>query len=320
MKSVFLHFKSSIPFELKINGESLGLVDNVNRRSIDIVDNSSILYVTYMPVSRECSYVPYTYIIDNSNELRVSNNNVEIIPYDGYHYDIIMSPILIENYNNEKVTYSNNIDKYGISIVSHSHSSTIVVLLDNKIIHSKNISNITNAYSDIKYNHLVIEGECRDKIYLLVIETKSNTILIDSLVDSIKENDHIMRAFVDTKDTLGHGIIHNINLKNSTIEDSLVYVDNKPKSVKQDSIIPLAFLECIKINNFKIAKTYLCDTMQNVSDSHFTEYFGKIDSIHYNTHCFKENVENYLIKTANIYKSYNFILNQGKIQDIEQVF
>ena len=127
-------------------------------------------------------------------------------------------------------------------------------------------------------------------------------------------------AFVNTKDTLGHGIIHNINLKNSTIEDSLVYVDNKPKSVKQNSIIPLAFLECIKINNFKIAKTYLCDTMQNVSDSHFTEYFGKIDSIHYNTHCFKENVENYLIKTANIYKSYNFILNQGKIQDIEQVF
>mgnify|MGYP003501102047 CR=1 FL=1 len=73
MKSVFLHFKSSNPCELKINGETLGFIDNINKHSIDILLNTAKLYITYIPVSSEQILIPYTFHVENSDTIKVNN-------------------------------------------------------------------------------------------------------------------------------------------------------------------------------------------------------------------------------------------------------
>ena len=321
MKNAFLHFKSNVPFELKINGECLNTVDNKSIDRIDILTSLQYLYITYTPISIDETYFPYTFILNNLDTITTLIDSVNIIPFSDNHYDIILNPITIDNPLNSTISYSKKLDQYIINIISNKTYSYLSILDNNCIIYNKQITKIENTYAKIENNKLLLEGESHNRIYFCLIDLSTKCAIFEKIVDSIKETKDSIKLLEKQNDLVGQGIIYSIDLKTNTVSNNVVYVNNNmPSSIKQTPLIPMAFLETIKCANFTQAKAYLDSSLQNVTNSHFTEYFNNFDSIYYNPYISTNTKVNYVIKNQNTYKSYNFILNNDKIKDIEQVF
>ena len=320
MNNVFLHFKSSVPHQLIINGNNLNLVNNIDKHSTDILLSNRILYVTYIPVSDNITHLPLSFYIKNNESLISSSKYVTIVPFGENHYEVHIKPFCYENYDNQVVLHSNSFDKYIINIINSDNFSNITINKESKLIYTKKTSLLSNAYSKLINNLVLIEGEENSKIFICVLDEEGN-IIFEKEVDSISEESNTLKILKKVDDLVAHGIIYTLNLKTKDITTNLVYTyNNEPKDIKQDTLIPLAFLECIKIINLKQSKTYLIESLQNVTNSHFTEYFGNIEKIYFNPYILSQKYVNYVIFDGTNYKSYNFIVENFKIKDIEQVF
>ncbi|MBO7219285.1 MAG: hypothetical protein J6V40_04860, partial [Clostridia bacterium] len=247
MKNAFLHFKSIVPFELTINGNYLGLIDNILSTHIDILPTKENIYVTYSPLSIDKTYIPYTFNIKNINDLICENNEVKIIPYSNNHYEILMSPIDINNTLSLNPTYSKTLDKHTIHILTSNSTSYIVILEDNCIAFKTEIPKSTNCYCNITSNHLIIECELINRLYLCIYDISKKYVLFNKTVDSIKENKDSLKVLEKLDDLLGQGIIYNIDLKNDAIAKNVVFVNNNtPNEIKHPYLLPWALLETIK--------------------------------------------------------------------------
>ena len=321
MKNVFLHFKSVVPFELTINGNYVGLIDNVLTTHIDILTTKENLYVTYLPISLDKTYVPYTFNIKNIGEPICENNQIKIIPYSNNHYEIVMSPVDINNPITLKTIYSKTIDQYTIHILDSCDTSYIYILENNCPIFKTQIPKCVNCYCNINKNYIIIECELVNRLHLCIYNLSTKSALIDKTVDSIKENKDTFKVLEKLNDILGQGIIYNIDLKNNDISKNVVFTNNNtPNEIKHSCLIPYAFLETIKQNNFATTKTLLDESLQNVTNNHFTEYFKEFENIYFNPYITSSLKINYVLEYKDGFSSYNFILKDGKIKDIEQVF
>ena len=120
----------------------------------------------------------------------------------------------------------------------------------------------------------------------------------------------------DVKDIANHVIYQTFEINNDEIitkKDSLKYNLQEPVIVTNPSIIPIAFLEAVKIEDFDLARRYLDNDLAKVtSDEHLKNYFKNIIKI------IPFNNGLIGVMTQDDFKLFNFEIKNAKIVEINE--
>jgi hypothetical protein len=317
MNKKFLHFISKNPCMLNINGEHIGIIDNITSFEIDIIVNTSHIFVTNNPINNDNNQLPNTYKLDTINTPYSENKYVSVIPFPNNHYDILMLPFCYYQVNDSKIILNENIGKYFISIAS-DNLSRITIFSGSNIIFNINTPQLTSAKAEIKKDILIINGIIdNDTYYLLIIDTKDFSIIYNDHSHSIENADDYIQTLKKLNTLFHQGVVHKINIENKNIEKYHVY-EKHNNSPLPYPLIPKAFLQSIMIGDEKTAKLLLGKDLQSSTLTQLQNYFGQIQSIFLNRHEISNKL-NYTIYNS-IYKNYNFELQDNKIVDIEEIF
>lgn len=321
MNENFLHFKSETPCLISINGENVGIIDNINTFEIDILSKCNNMYITYLPTSDNSTQIQYTFNLNTYSTPYTNNNNVTIVPFPNNHFDIIMSPIKILSVNiNTKTLLNKKIDDFFVNIIT-DHQTDICIYSEMSIVYKNRIPKIQNCKIEKIKDNLVITGYIDVYLYyLLIIETKSFTEKFSDFSHSIENTDGIVQSFKRLNNIERSAQVTKFDLNNNNEETFFVYEFDRPKYPSHELLIPKAFLEAIKIKDTNYMLTLLSNKYHSTDLNKFGQFFGQYEHIYLNTHEYKQNNINYSIKSRGKFKNYNFIINNGKIEEIEEIF
>lgn len=317
MKDYFIHFVSPVPYSLNINGEYVDLVDNISKFSIDIiVSGSQTLYFSYLPYDEKNIFLPYTQALQIKNDCIASESeNIEIVPYKNNHFDIILKPIKYLEKADSEIIYEESFGKINL-LISNDETSHIYLYDNGKIVLNKTIDILKNVEVEKINNNLVIKGYFENQNYfLLVINLDNYDIVIEETCDSIEKANNKLKLIKSVKDLACHGKVSTLDLDTNKVEEYNVYLNPEPTITNNRYLIPLAFLESLKIKNYTLAKSYLSPTMQNAEIDQFNEFFGEIKNIYFDRHNYQNKNVFYTVFSKK-YVSYEFILKNNKIEEI----
>lgn len=318
MKENFLHFLSPVPCLVSINSEEIGNIDNEYNMELDIITKTENIYVSYTPISQKHNAMPYTFQLKTSDKISTDNEYISVIPYPENNFDIIMRPFYYYQINESRAILNETVDKYFVSIIT-DNISRITIFSGNTIIFNLNTPKLIEAKAEMKKNILTITGIIDDNTYyLLLINSQDLTIIYNDICHSIDMSDTEIQCYRRLSDLSSHAKVFKINLTDKNQDNYYVY-DEDNKTINSHQLIPQAFLECIQINDEMKAKSYLSNNLINTNLQQFKNYFGNINQIYLNRHNVKPGKLNYTIFTDR-YKNYNFLLDNNKILDIEELF
>lgn len=310
---------SKVPCFFSINGKYLGDIDNKNTFEIDIIQKCEKILIDYHPTSESEKYIPYSSIIQSTNNLSCSNNNVKIIPFPDNHYDLYFSPFEYLSSTQTKNVFSKNLGKHYIT-VSNDNRSHISIFNNVSLVLNKNIECLNAINASTKKDLIIIEGvKSKDEYYILIFDTNKQEILLEDTVHSINQQENSIDTIKNIHDQSHHSLVQKLIIETKELQKYYVYEDNICTNPKAYELIPLDFLECLKVHDFAKAKTYLHHTLVNSQMSDMEDYFGKYNDIFLNRHYFKQDKLNYTLVGKNM-KNYNFLMEEGRIKDIEEVF
>lgn len=319
MQQNFLHFLSDSPCNLECNGEKFGLIDNENTFELDLLTKTNHVFINYIPISQSIQSIPYTFKLDTSETPSTDNNYIKIVPFPNNNYDIIMKPFYYYQVSNTNVLFNGKVNNFFISI-TNSNTTNIIVYSGSSMVFNKNSTKLTNVKIENKNDTLIFTGIIDDKnYYLLIVDSNTFKILFEEIIQSIEDSSNGIITYQKSNTLCRHGKVCNFNFTNKESNNYYVYdnsfqIDNVPTI-----LIPQALLECVKISDEKSCKIFLDNKYNSTSISQIKSYFGDIEEIYLNRHQTFSNKINYTIK-ANKFKNFNFLIDNNKIYDIEEIF
>jgi len=319
MQENFIHFLSNTPCQIAVNGQNIGIIDNINVLELDIITKTDRIFVSYNPISDNQNLLSYTFKLNTQNHPTVDNEYIKVIPFPNNNYDIIMNPFYYYQIDNSKVLLNQQISQYYISIVS-DNITRITIFSGASIVFTMNTIKIKSAKASIDKDILIIEGIVDDDTYyLLVIDTANFQILHNDISHSIDISDDYIQSLKNLKDISHHSIVYKIDKKKKNCQDYRVYENNTCREPHSPLLIPKVFLEGIQTHDESLAKKYLSRELLTTHFEKFQGYFGEIKEIYFNRHLVLQDKLNYTIFT-NTFKNYNFIMENNLIKDIEEIF
>lgn len=318
MKENFLHFLSTVPCSLAINGKELGYIDNENIFEHDIITNTNQVFINYQPISSKKNFIPYSAIIKTANTPNTESEYIEIVPFPNNNYDIIMSPFYYYEVKDTTVLLSQMVDKYFVSVTT-GIDTTIMILNGSTIAYKTNTIKLINATAEKKNNLLIIKGVASEnEYYLLIINTENFEVIHSGISHSIEESIDSLQSLRFLNNPTHHAEVCKIEYKSQNKEIFYVYQNSTPCTTDNKYLIPLFFLESLKVNDSTICRNLLASNLQSTPLQKFKDYFGNIKNIYLNRHSPSPNI-NYTVRTEH-YKNYDFIIDNGKITEIEEIF
>jgi len=317
MKQNFLHFLSEVPCLVGINGKTIEKIDNEKIFECDIITNTSELFVSFTPTITNKTYIPYTYLLKTNDIPQTLNNQIKIIPFPYNNYDIIMKPFEISPIETQQVLCNKEVGKYFISIIS-GYKTNVTIFSGASIIFTHTIENINKVKVEYLYENIIIEGISNENYYLLIIKSDDMKILFESKCQSIEKDNDFIECLTNLNDISKTAEVNKISLKDQKIDRYYVYQFNEEIKPTSDILIPMNLLESIKIGDENVAKKLLSDNFNSATISTLSNYFGNFNEIYLNRHCNKVGIFNYTIK-GDEYKNYDFIIENNKIIDIQEV-
>jgi len=320
MNDNFIHILSEIPCSININGYYCGNIDNKNNFEIDFLSKCSNIFISYFPISDDTTYNPFSFSLHNSNKYLQSNNtNIDIIPFPNNNYDIYIKPLQFNQIIDSKILINQNLGKYFISIVTNNITK-ITLFSGSSIIYEKNIPKSINCNIEEFKNYFIIRAIIKENLYyLLIINTNDLTTIFSDYSHSIENTDGVIQSLKKLHNIPHHAEVNKFDLNNTNFEKYYVYEYDRAIYTNNTLLIPKAFLQCIQVNDEEYIKTLLSKNLVNTPIDKFKKYFDGIDRIYLNRHENKQNKINYTTK-GKTYKNYNFIIEDNKIVEIEEIF
>lgn len=311
MNNYYTHLKSDIPCTIYANGEYIGVCEK--RKSIDLLASTNNIYFNVSPVG---NYYPYTIHIQNEYKCIDTTNSSIVVPFINNHFDIYLKNIKIyENISTTTLLHT-TFNKSTITILNGT--SSMLNIYDNGIIvYSDNLKLLSKATASSRNGNIIIKGysESSDEYYLLILNS-NYTVIYSGYFDNLEENNNKLVGFTNVCDMAKHAHICEIDISNiEHIEDYYMSKDSVDLC-NIPELVPNAFLEAIKVQNFSLCKKYLSNTLSKASNSHFKTFFGEIQSIYYNQYNNSSPI-NYTVYNGE-YKSYSFRVENNEIVDIEE--
>lgn len=199
-------------------------------------------------------------------------------------FELGENQVIINYLQHKKVlTLSNNFQKYQTGIMG----DCVYLLLTSTSQQDLILFNSSTARVDL------LSGDR--------IRITSANILLSKSIDNIAR--HIIEEeYIITNDGL---------VKNS---QAINYASGRPIIVTASQVIPYAFLEAIQVGDISLASSYLDVSMQRkIDDEHLKEYFGEIQKF------YPLDLNTYIVKTREGSELYKFIIEDGKICEIENI-
>lgn len=294
---------------LKIKSEFNTLVQADNKMTYKLNKDSFISFKLEMEENESCFIniepltktndlvFPYKIYVRNCRQnLEINSSNIELFNYKN-HFLITLKKFegvkdLSILYNQDKVLIYNT---FYTNVILQNTSFSLkekFTKVENKTLGSKNI--------------YLLENE--DKRYVLV--TENNKIIFKDYYNEIKLDKNIqILSYVN--DIAKHAFLTTIDNENKS---KLVYVNNSPRFTKNEKLIPLAFIQSLKIKNLKLCKYYLNEDLKRVSTiENLTLFFGDFNKVEpiLNENCLV------LFYNDKSYKIFKFDINNSKIKKIE---
>lgn len=126
------------------------------------------------------------------------------------------------------------------------------------------------------------------------------------------------KVLTNLYDIAGHGIVEVFEIGEDVkkVDEYTVYMTGEPKANVNPKTLPMYFLECIKAMDYALAKKCLSNTLSQKSKlEHIKAYFGNfVDIDIFNDKIYLEYIDS---DGSYFVKQYNFLIHNGKIEDIE---
>ncbi len=308
-----LHIKSTHPALLSIDKDYL-LQSPIDKASFDTQN----LTIKYYPLDKSINgkiAIP-TLININQNNLR-NCPEYDIIKYPQDNIEIILKPFLItNNICPEKTTHKIDNSQKTLAI-SSDKASTISLQNGNDYLYFTYPAPL-NFFRGIEIDNIChIIFQSKDYIYAQI---KNNKLSIYDDIKSATFDQNKFTAIIPYFDMAKSGKVVKINFsKPYLFAEKDIYINNKPKLITNEKLIPYAFLESVKSKNYKLARHYISKNMQEkLTDNILSDFFGDILSICQDTY----NDKICVIQQENdvfIAKDYSFEVKNGKINNIMQL-
>lgn len=318
MKEFNLHFYSKKPCNIFINGELVGLIDNVQKFFIDMVVFSNTLVVTCEPISNSTeTLIPISFKLTYENQkLTSSLPSAKIIPFPNSNFDVVLNfkKLML---NNKTSLFNKKLGSFNVLAMIDSISTISIFSNDNNLFTTQT-DFLTNFEAEQINNLIVCNANTNSGTFMLIFNTTTSEVLVCDEFMQIEKTENNIKALKNLNNTLKHGKVFDVDLKTSTVTNYNVYLEEF-LSLSEQNLIPLSFLEAIKEEDFKIAMTYLDPKLNDVTEEKLKQYFDGIDEIYYNCYYLKQDVCNYTIISKNSTKNFNFYMVNNKIAEIEEV-
>lgn len=318
MKEFNLHFYSKKPCNIFINGELVGLIDNVQKFFIDMVVFSNTLVVTCEPISNSTeTLIPISFKLTyENNKLTSSLPSAKIIPFPNSNFDVVLNfkKLML---NNKTSLFNKKLGSFNVLAMIDSISTISIFSNDNNLFTTQT-DFLTNFEAEQINNLIVCTANTNSGTFMLIFNTTTSEVLVCDEFMQIEKTENNIKALKNLNNTLKHGKVFDVDLKTSTVTNYNVYLEEF-LSLSEQNLIPLSFLEAIKEEDFKIAMTYLDPKLNDVTEEKLKQYFDGIDEIYYNCYYLKQDVCNYTIISKNSTKNFNFYMVNNKIAEIEEV-
>lgn len=316
MNRNFIHFLSTVPGTIHINGTLLGTIDNTTTIEQDIITNCEKVYVTFEPFSDKNNYIPYTYVLKTDTRVECENEYINIVPFPENNWDIIMHPYTYTEFNDAKVLLSQNVGNYYISIVN-DNATKVYIYSGQNVVFSKTLPLFSNAKIDHNKSLIIIEGVIDENTYyLLVIDTTNFAILYDDYSESIEINETHIETLKNIHNIPHHARITKIDTSTLGVDTYYVYSDGEARLAPNKYYIPKAMLECLLAKDEKELHRYMSNKYSNITVENLNNFFGKVDGIYLNRHNHKDGTINYTLLSNGKYRNYDFLISNGAIVDI----
>lgn len=318
MKEFNLHFYSKKPCNIFINGELVGLIDNVQKFFIDMVVFSNTLVVTCEPISNSTeTLIPISFKLTYENQkLTSSLPSAKIIPFPNSNFDVVLNfkKLML---NNKTSLFNKKLGSFNVLAMIDSISTISIFSSENNLFTTQT-DFLTNFEAEQINNLIVCTANTNSGTFMLIFNTTTSEALVCDEFMQIEKTENNIKALKNLNNTLKHGKVFDVDLKTSTVTNYNVYLEEF-LSLSEQNLIPLSFLEAIKEEDFKIAMTYLDPKLNDVTEEKLKQYFDGIDEIYYNCYYLKQDVCNYTIISKNNTKNFNFYMVNNKIAEIEEV-
>lgn len=259
--------------------------------------------------------------------------NVNISPKNLYKNLLLPYKINIRN-NNGKIIVENSFSEFVV------HENVVLLILKKaevnnnlNILLANNDINIfnTNTTSIITNHKSIALNDKFEKIsqqkyktytlYFLENEFKKYVVVLNgqSLIYSNYYNEIQLNKKIEIlskiNDISKHAIVTTI--ENNLATQKIVYENNQPMLVKNPSLIPLAFLQALKIENIKLCYHYLNDNLKNTATiENLKNYFGGFNKVEPLS---LENNKIFALFYDTSIKLYSFTIENNKIVKINTI-
>ncbi len=316
----FLHFTSAVDFNLNINGEYVKTSSTHENRFVTVATTKKAIYFTYLPISTTKTYLPFTQKLElNKDGINSQSQYVEVIPFKNNHYEIFLTPPLSATNTLSEIINEEYFGKTNV-VLLNNNTGNIFVYDNNKLKKQFVTSIIKNAELNQKNNNIIIKCELEEDKYFLVI-LKADTIetILEVECDTIEENETQIKALKKMLDLSKHAFVNTFSFETNKVETYKVFLNNQPNKTTDKYLIPLAFLEAVKYENFNLAKSYLASDLAEAPDNFFAGYFGNIKNIYFDRYNLNKPNVGYTIKANEIFSYFEFAIENGMITEITKV-
>ena len=317
MNKYNLHFYSQNPCNLFINGELIKLIDNNYNFFVDLVAFTNQLIITCEPIcDNDNLLIPFSFKLNYENNNVVSSTkNVTIVPYPNLNFDVYLNFKKAIIGNNNIIT-NKKIGNYNV-LTLMDKTSTISIFSGNKNLFSTTTNQLENLEAEMFENLIICYGKTEEENYLLVFNTKTNEAILNNTYNKIEQHKHIIKTLKFENLTLKTAKVCELNLETLELNTYNVFLEDF-KPINEPKLIPFSFLEAVKQKDFNLAKTFLHETLNDVSNEKLNQYFKNINQIYYNSYLCDESYCNYTIMCDKP-RNFNFYLTNNKITEIEEI-
>jgi hypothetical protein len=313
-----IYLKSTTPAIIEYNQEQILLENSHEYHSLDIEED---IILKYFPLTNSLDSIFVPKLVKLKYDCR-PNKDIKITEYDQDCYEIEIVPTKISKLTQlEQKNININSNNYIVKLYSGEPSHITIVGDDCTFCHEINFA-LSSLQVDSKNGYLLIQATSQDKTYLLILDNNF-VIQEEKLFNMLELKDQVLKGYLDLKDMAKHGSIisYDFSTKPYSTKQSAVYINNKPTTTNNTLLIPYAFLEAVKIKNYKLAHHYLSTTLSNkLKNQHLDNFFGDFVEIKQNIYT-KTNFPVALIYGNNndyYAKLFAFEIENNKIKNIIQ--